>query len=105
MRHTIPVPVISGHHLDRFLNLVEISDDGCWYWQGSLVGGYGQFVLNHRKYYAHRISYTAYVGEIPDGLPLDHTCEHRNCVNPEHLEIVTDQENTRRVWQAIKRKA
>jgi hypothetical protein len=48
-------------------------------------------------------------GPIPPGLYVDHACHttdpdcaggpncpHRRCVNPDHLELVTDDENRRR---------
>jgi hypothetical protein len=36
------------------------------------------------------------VGPIPEGMEIDHLCRNRGCVNPEHLEPVTRQENIRR---------
>lgn len=45
---------------------------------------------------AHRVAYEALVGRIPDGLTLDHLCENKRCVNPDHLEPVTRAENLRR---------
>lgn len=68
---------------------------GCWEWVAALRGvkGYGSFTLNGRSTQAHRASYTLLVGPIPDGAVLDHLCRNRKCVNPEHLEPVTDREN------------
>lgn len=64
--------------------------DGCWYWSGAKHHkGYG----NLRGRMAHRISYEQFIGPIPKGLQLDHLCEAKNCVNPFHLEPVTNQEN------------
>lgn len=69
----------------------------CWIWKASTVGGYGRFQLSRGQYVsAHRLSYSMLVGEIPDGLDLDHLCRNRPCVNPDHLEPVTTRENCRR---------
>lgn len=72
-------------------------DDGCWLWIGSTAGhGYGEFYDGQRKVPAHRWAYEHFIGPIPDGLQLDHLCRVRPCVNPEHLEPVTQAENIRR---------
>lgn len=66
----------------------------CWEWIGAKTpGGYGQFWLNPKKVVSHRFAYEQLVGEIPEGLQLDHLCRNRACVNPEHLEPVTQQVN------------
>lgn len=68
-------------------------NSGCWLWAGADNGvGYGKF----RGKYAHRVSYEAAKGPIPDGMHLDHLCRIRCCVNPDHLEPVTNAENARR---------
>jgi len=58
---------------------------------------YGRITVwedGRRRYVrAHRYSYEAFVGPIPEGLTLDHLCRVRNCVNPEHLEPVSLKEN------------
>lgn len=65
-------------------------NSGCWLWLGHVNSqGYGQ----HKKRRAHRESYEIHVGNVPDGLVLDHLCRVRSCVNPAHLEPVTNKEN------------
>lgn len=72
----------------------------CWIWTGATQFGYGRFSYGGfdgtRGYVAHRFSYEALVGPIPEGLVLDHLCRVRNCVNPAHLEPVTHRENSLR---------
>ena len=68
-------------------------DKDCWLWIGSTdTCGYGIWVA-HGQRYAHRASYVRHKGAIPPGLHVMHTCDHPNCVNPEHLKAGTHQEN------------
>lgn len=83
--------------LDRFFRRVEVTE-GCWLWRGDLTSnGYGRFYQDELSSgVAHRWLYKRIVGAVPDELHLDHLCRVRNCVNVDHLEPVTTQENTRR---------
>lgn len=81
----------------------DANDAGCWEWQGAASSaGYGKIMTGSRsdgsRRYApaHRWAYEFCVGPIPDGLQLDHLCRNPSCVNPDHLEPVTNRENTLR---------
>lgn len=68
--------------------------DGCWIWHKSKAWyGHGNFHFNATYAGAHRIMYAITHGEIPDGLIVRHKCDNPPCVNPEHLEIGTHQDN------------
>ena len=81
---------------ERFWPKVEITES-CWLWTaGRVWNGYGRFKVAGRHVYAHRFAYELLDGPIPDGLQLDHLCRVRHCVNPAHLELVTNRENSLR---------
>lgn len=78
---------------ERFWSKVN-KTAGCWEWTAGKNNGYGVFFPtkgNTRQ--AHRYSYEQLVGPIPEGLVIDHLCRNHSCVNPEHLEPVTNQVN------------
>jgi hypothetical protein len=89
MPQQIPAP-------ERFQTYYEInSATGCWEWTLCLnQGGYGVFHTNNKQWKAHRFAYQILIGPIPEGLTLDHLCKNKKCVNPEHLEPVTQYVNT-----------
>ena len=80
---------------DRFWSKVDKLGDrwACWLWTGATMEGYGQFSYAGQSQLAHRLAYTELVGPIPGGMTLDHLCRTRACVNPLHLEPVTNREN------------
>lgn len=79
-----------------FWSQVEITDD-CWLWRGAKTpAGYGQVRQANRQKLVHRVAYEWLVGPIPQGLVLDHLCEIRVCIRPDHLEPVTQQVNIER---------
>lgn len=79
-----------------------LSPSGCWEWLGSRKpNGYGQFRYRQRNWQAHRASYAIHVNVPPEDMHLDHLCLNKGCINPEHLEVVTPAENTRRYGQTI----
>jgi hypothetical protein len=85
---------------EAFAAKFALQPDGCWQWLGArqqqkVAKGqpvYGSF----RQQLAHRWAYRMTHGEIPRGLVVDHLCSNSLCVNPYHLEAVTQQTNNRR---------
>lgn len=88
---------MSASAAERFDRKVAVAENGCWDWVGTLSQGYGRFYVGARRtVMAHRWSYERHVGPVPDGLVLDHLCRNTRCVNPAHLEAVTQRVNTLR---------
>jgi len=83
----------------RLLARSERKPNGCLEWQGATNGkaGYGKMFDGVRSEYVHRIAYRVFIGEIPEGLTIDHVaakgCTSRKCIEPNHLDAVTITEN------------
>jgi len=74
----------------------QVRDD-CWLYAGYCnYKGYGMTWVGDKKLMTHRVIYEALVGEIPEGLTIDHLCKVKACINPDHLEPVTQRENNLR---------
>ena len=81
---------------ERFWNKVDASGD-CWRWTGAHdPRGYGQAWDGTKVRGAHRLAHEYLVGAIPKGMTLDHLCKVLDCVNLDHIELVTKAENKRR---------
>ena len=82
--------------LSRFWKYVD-KTDSCWNWIGTLNdSGYGVIHegKNGPQQRAHRVAWTIYGKDIPEGLLLLHRCDNRRCVREEHLFLGTHQDNT-----------
>jgi hypothetical protein len=78
---------------DRFWSQIVVVES-CWTWTaGQNSAGYGIMEDKAHRYLAHRWAYERFRGPIPAGLTIDHLCRNRLCVNPEHMEAVTNREN------------
>jgi len=96
-----PKRYINSHVLRQFDKPIKYEVDpitGCWNWLlYTRPDGYGQLKYQNITQLAHRWMYQAYNGVIrTEEQQLDHLCRNRHCVNPAHLEIVTQTENIRR---------
>lgn len=90
------------HDMVRLLRRTEVmrDPDSCWFWRGGrhhpmphISYGMFGFFRSTQRASAHRVSYTLFHGDIPRGMQINHLCRVTLCVNPRHLELVTQREN------------
>lgn len=87
----------------RLLAKVRVQPCGCWLWTGAKRDsrvGYGEIRVFGKRMGAHRASYEAFIGPIPDGLFVCHHCDTPSCINPSHLYAGSNREN---VMDAVRR--
>ena len=86
-----------NERVDYLAERINLTEDGCWLWTRAVTGkppkDYGQLWFKKQRSLAHRFAYETLVGPIPEGLTIDHLCRRARCVNPDHLEPVTNREN------------
>jgi hypothetical protein len=86
---------------EYLLDRIRIVKSGCWIWTGTLWNGrgakynYGQAWNGHKRLRAHRVSYEQFVGPITQGMNVLHKCDHRLCINPDHLYLGDQEQNVK----------
>lgn len=101
MSYGTPLIDVSAAEWARFWTKVS-QVSGCWAWRAANVRGYGHFGFRGKVVLAHRFAYRALVGFIPEDFTIDHLCRNPSCVNPIHMEAVTQRVNNRRGGNASK---
>lgn len=88
---------MNASRIERLMRKIELVPfTTCWIWTGACFSnGYGNVkVPNQRKnQVAHRAVYEEIKGPVDKSLVLDHLCKNKFCVNPDHLEAVSQKEN------------
>lgn len=84
------------NNLPQNIQSKVLIENSCWQWTGAVAGGYARLRFNSKTQLAHRVIYELLVGKIPKGMVVDHKCNNKSCVNPEHLDLVTQGLNVRR---------
>ena len=108
----------TDEQLKKVVDRIEPQENGCWWYpaipnnKGYATTRIGWPVTKGEK--IHRLSWIYYKGDIPKGMVIDHlchnpadceggnTCLHRRCVNPDHLQLVTASENSKKTTRILK---
>ena len=96
MKYGAEIPALSATDIERFWQSVEKAE--CWVWTGQTRRGYGRFVIHGKAYAAHRVSWVIEHGTEPASEVLDHTCGNPPCVNPAHLDDVSQSVSELAPW-------
>lgn len=68
--------------------------DGCWLWPRVDRSGYGRISIGGKAFGAHRLMAKAVRdGDLDRRMPVHHKCAEPTCVNPDHLQVVTPEQN------------
>lgn len=88
-------PTFHGTEIERLEHYTDKKGvDDCWLWKSNKdKDGYGTMRSGKQNKRAHRVSYEQYVGKIPEGKFILHSCNNPACVNPNHLRIGTHKDN------------
>lgn len=81
-----------------------VNDDGCWNWTGkATTKGYGMVKRERSRssVMVYRLAYELLVAPIPQGMVIDHLCRNPRCLNPAHLEPVSQKVNVHRGNSAV----
>lgn len=93
-----PVRFIYQHQCYKHPRPYEVdADTGCWVWmRGKNPSGYGYTTRGGKKISAHRVYWENINGPIPKDMTVDHLCNNPSCVNPGHMVLATQIDNTMR---------
>jgi hypothetical protein len=84
----------------RFMEKIDVGEfykNDCWSWRSTMAsGGYAYWFFRGKQQKVSRIVYEHWKGRIPHGLVVDHICNNPPCVNPDHLQAVTQKQNVLR---------
>lgn len=81
---------------NRALYKTYKAPNGCWIWRRGLIGdGYASSTVDGKHVLVHRIMYELTYGAIPEGYVIHHKCKQRSCVNPVHLEAMSNNKHSR----------
>lgn len=96
---------LGKYYVDRFGNVYTVKPNEKMKKlaiNGTANRGYKAFMVNHRLYYVHRVMYETFIGEIPDGLVIDHIDEVKSNNRLNNLQVLSHSDNLRKHYKIVK---
>ena len=95
-------PTFHGTEIERLEHYTDKKGhDDCWLWLSNKdKDGYGTMRSGSKNKRAHRVAYEHYIGKIPKGKLVLHSCNNPSCVNPNHLRVGVHNDNMRDRFKA-----
>ena len=85
--------LVLEHYKAKLQENVIVTESGCWEWQKSTDGRYGQFYMWGQKFKSHVAAYLLWYGRTTRKWVLRHRCNNAICCNPQHLKPGTESQN------------
>lgn len=82
--------------ISEVLSNYSVSKSGCWEWEGVInKDGYGMACYQGEQVRAHRLSLLNHLGIDKSKLLALHHCDNRKCINPKHLYLGNNKDNSK----------
>lgn len=89
------LPAHVAEAVERIRDAFDVDANGCWLWRHGLTHGHARITIKAKRYYVHRLLCELANGPIPSDRLACHSCGVSRCINPAHVYVGTEADNSR----------